>query len=113
MINLYFIDYRYGEATGKLCAIGVWMHNPEDGDVDIFYPDQSCPEVEEAKWVINRLVETDMKVPPDFLEFHRQRADYHGMRGLVKEANTDLDYDEFGRQSLLAAIERASNATTV
>ena len=57
----YFIDYRFDEATGEFLPIGIWMHNPDDGDVDMFYPDESCPEAEEAIWVINRLVEADLK----------------------------------------------------
>ena len=106
----YFIDYRMDERTGGFIPIGVWMHNSVDGDVDIFYPDESCPEYEEAMWVINRLVEADMKTPPDFLEFHQQRAWYCEMRGPVTQTDTELGYTEFGKQLLKTVIERESNA---
>lgn len=108
----FFIDYRFDDATGEFQPIGVWMHNPDDGDVDMLYSDKSCPEAEEANWVINRLVEADLKTPPDFLDFHQQRAGYLGMRRPVLEAETDLNYDEFGRQTLQAAVKRENNATT-
>lgn len=109
----YFIDYRFDEATGEFQPIGVWMHNPDDGDVDMFYLDESCPEAEEAMWVINRLVEADLKTPPDFLEFHQQRAGYRGMRGPVREVETELGYEEFGRRALEESIGRESDAAAV
>jgi len=86
------------------------MHNPDDGDVDKYYLDQSCPEAEEANWVINRLVEAELKTPPDFLEFHQQRAGYRGMRGSVLEVETDLRYTEFGRRILEEAVQKESDA---
>ena len=106
----YFIDYRFDEATGEFRPIGVWMHNPDDGDVDIFYPDESCLEYQEAMWVVNRLVESDLKTPPDFLEFHQQRAGYMEMRGPVTQTDTELGYTEFGKQLLKTVMERESNA---
>lgn len=107
----YFIDHRFDEAAAEFIPIGVWMHNSDDGDVDTFYPDETCREYEEAMWVINRLVEADLKTPPDFLEFHQQRAGYRGMRGPIWESETNLGYCEFGRQTLETAIERVSNAS--
>lgn len=91
----YFIDYLYDEVSGRFLPIGVWMHNPADGDVDIYYPDEDSREYEEALWIINRLVEAGLKTPEDFLEFHQQRAGYRGVRGSVRVEDTDKDYDEF------------------
>jgi len=105
----HFIDYRFDEETGEFQPIGIWMHNPVDGDVDIYYPDESCSECEEAMWVINRLVEADLKTPSDFLEFHQQRAGYLGMRSTIVEGETVLAYGEYGEQALRAVIERKSN----
>jgi len=111
MIIHKFIDYRFNQPVDGLLPVDVWMHNWVDG-VDIFHVDESCPEFEEANWVINRLVEARVKTPSDFLEYYQQWAGYRRMRGQVREADTDLGYDEFGRQTLRAAVERESNATT-
>lgn len=109
----YFVEYRFEEAAGRFLPIGVWMHNPADGDVDVFYEDPECPEASEANWILNRLVEADLKTPDDFLEYHQQHAGYRGMRGPVREVETDLDYDAFGGKVLQEAIERENDATAV
>jgi len=54
----------------------------------------------EAQWLINRLVESDLNTPPDFLEFHQARAGYRGMRSKIFEAETALNIDEFMRKTL-------------
>ncbi len=106
----YFLEYRYDDDVGAFKPIGVWMHNPADGDVDIFYVDPECPEAEEANWIMNRLVEAGLKTPDDFLEFHATRTGYHGMRGPVREVETELSYDAFGRMVFDEAIMRETNA---
>jgi len=108
----FFIDYRYDEAFKYFRPIGVWMHNPADGDVDIYYEDPECPESDEANWILNRLVEGGLKTPDDFLDYHQQRAGYRGMRGPVREIETDLNYNQFGRAVLQNAIEREGNAAS-
>ena len=50
--------------------------------------------------MINRLVESDLKALPDFLEFHQKRAGYRGMRSRIFEEETDLTIDEFMRKML-------------
>lgn len=108
----YFIEYSYEGASGEFKPIGVWMHNPVDGDVDIFYADPECPEEDEANWILNRLVEADLKTPDDFLEYHQKRAGYRGMRGLVRDAETELTYDQFARTILQQAVPREENNVT-
>jgi len=99
----YFVDYRYDDALGGFKPIGVWMHNPADGDVDMFYLDPECPEADEVNWVLNRLVEGGFKTPEDFLEYHATRAGYRGMRGPVRETETELGYEAFAKSALSKA----------
>jgi len=105
----YFIEYRYDGASGEFKPIGIWMHNSVGGDVDIFYADPECLKADEANWILNRLVEGDLKTPDDFLEYHQQRAGYRGMRVPVKETETDLTYDQFARVILQQAVAREEN----
>ena len=107
----YFIDYRYNDEVGRFMPIGIWIHNPVDGAVDFYYPDPESDEYWDAMFVINRLVESDLKAPPDFLEFHQQRAGYRGMRSRIFEVDTELGYDEFMAQALQAAIRMELNET--
>ena len=102
----YFIDYRFDDKAGCFLPIGIWVHNPIDGIVDIFYPDQESDEYMDAIWVINRLVEADINTPPDFLEFHQERAGYRGMRSAIFEVETEFGYDEFMKRILQEFIER-------
>jgi len=108
----FFIEYRYDEASSEFKPIGVWMHNPAAGDVDIYYPDEASTEYEGALWVINRLVDAGLKTPEDFLDYHQQRAGYRGMRGSIREIETDLNYNQFGRSVLQDTIEREGNAVS-
>jgi len=80
--------------------IGIWIHNPVDGAVDIYYPDQESEEYWDAMWVINRLVESDLNAPPDFLDFHQKRSGYRGMRSRIFEEETEFTIDEFMRKTL-------------
>ena len=107
----YFIENRYDDKAGRFLPIGIWIHNPVDGAVDIFYLDQESDECAEAMWVINRLVEADLTAPLDFLEFHQSRAGYRRMRSAIFEVETELGYDEFMKHTLQEFIERESHAT--
>jgi hypothetical protein len=51
---------------------------------------------EEANWVINRLVENDIKsLPEDFLEYHRSTmSPYRGMRGEIVETENHATAEE-------------------
>ena len=109
----YFIDSRYNEKVGRFLPIGIWIYNPVDGAVDFYYPDPESDENADAMWVINRLVESDLKAPPDFLEFHQHQAGYKGMRSRILEVDTELGYDEFMKRTLRDFIERESHATAI
>ncbi len=102
----YFIDYLCDDEAGRFLPIGIWVHNPVDGAVDIFYPDPESDEHADAMWVINRLVESDLKAPADFLQFHQARAGYRGMRSTISKVETELGYDEFMKLTLHEFTER-------
>lgn len=108
----YFIDYRYDDKAECFLPIGIWIHNSIDGAVDIFYPAPESDEYWDAMFVINRLVESDLKAPPDFLEFHQARAGYRAMRSAIFEVETELGYDDFMKRTLQEFIEREKDDST-
>lgn len=68
--------------------IGVWVQGPGPGlDVVMEYLTGNDEFQEDADWIINRLVENDIKsLPDDFLEYHRSTlSPYRGMRGEIVE----------------------------
>jgi len=102
----YFIDYRYNGKVGRFLPIGIWIQDMDDLGIDMYYPDEeSSDEYWDAMWIINRLVESDLNAPPDFLEFHQARAGYRGMRSRIFEEETDQTVDEFMEQTLRRFIE--------
>ena len=96
----YFIDYRYDDKVGRFLPIGIWIQDMDDLGIDMYYPDEDSDEYWDAMWVMNRLVEADLNAPPDFLEFHQERAGYKGMRSEIFEELTKLNVDEFMRKTL-------------
>jgi len=96
----YFIDYRYDDKAERFLPIGIWIQDTDDLGIDMYYTDEESDEYMDAMWVINRLVEADLSVPPDFLEFHQERAGYRGMRSRIFEEKTYLNIDEFMRKTL-------------
>ena len=69
--------------------IVVWVQGPGPGlDLVIeFLPGHA--EQKEAEWIINRLVENDVRsLPEDFLAYHQATlSPYRGMRGTVVETD--------------------------
>lgn len=96
----YFIDYRHVDKAGRFLPIGIWIQDMDNLWIDMYYQDAESDEYADAMWVINRLVEADLNAPPDFLEFHQERAGYRGMRSRIFEEETDLTIDEFMRKVL-------------
>ena len=96
----YFIDYRFDDKVEQFLPVGIWIQDVDDLGIDMFYPDATSDEYEEAQWLINRLVESDLNTPPDFLEFHQVRAGYRGMRSKIFEAESALNIDEFMQKTL-------------
>ena len=102
----YYIEYQHDDQSDRFLPIGIWIHNLVTGAVDIYYPDQESNEYADAMWTINRLVESDLNAPSDFLEFHQARAGYQGMRSRIFEEETNLTYDEFMRKRLRRFMDR-------
>ncbi|MBC8465772.1 hypothetical protein H8D57_01985 [bacterium] len=96
----YFIDFRFDDTVNQFLPIGIWIQDMDDQGIDMYYPDESLDEYEEAIWVMNRIVEKNLNVPPDFLEYHQAKAGYRGMRSQVFEKETDLNLVEFMRVTL-------------
>lgn len=68
--------------------IGVWVQGPGPGlDIVMEYLPGNDEFAEDADWVINRLVENDIRsLPEDFLEYHQATmSPYRGMRGEIVE----------------------------
>lgn len=86
----YMIEYalRDRDTSPHYEPIGVWVQGPGPGlDIEMAYLPGNDEYQEEADWVINRLVENDIKsLPDDFLEYHRSTiSPYRGMRGEIVE----------------------------
>lgn len=96
----YFIDYRFVEKVEQFLPIGIWIQDTDDLGIDMFYHDETSDNYEEAMWVINRLVENNLTVPLDFLEYHQQRPSCTGMRSQILEAETKLNYHDFMKETL-------------
>lgn len=88
----YMVEYamRYMETNPHYEPIGVWVQGPGPGlDILMEYLPGNDEAQEDADWVINRLVENDIKsLPDDFLDYHQgTMSPYRGMRGEVLETD--------------------------
>jgi len=86
----YMIEYavRERDTSPRYEPIGVWVQGPGPGlDIIMEFLPGNDEAQEEADWVINRLVENDVKSLTDgFLKYHRATMSaYRGMRGEVVE----------------------------
>lgn len=86
----YMIEYalRDRDTNPHYKPIGVWVQGPGLGlDIVMGYLPGNEEFQEDADWIINRLVENDVKsLPEDFLEYHRATMSlYRGMRGEIVE----------------------------
>lgn len=66
--------------------VGVWVQGPGPGlDLVIEFLPGNADAAEETQWVINRLVEQEVRsLPEDFLTYHQGTvSQYRGMRGPV------------------------------
>jgi hypothetical protein len=84
----YMIEHalRDRDTNPSYEPIGVWVQGPGPGlDIVMEYLPGNDDAQEEAEWVINRLVENDIKsLPEDFLAYHRgTMSPYRGMRGEI------------------------------
>ncbi len=86
----YMIEYvlRDRIREPRYDPVGVWVQGPGPGlDLVIEFLPGHAEAQEEADWVINRLVENDVRtLPEDFLGYHQSTlSPYRGMRGGVVE----------------------------
>ena len=102
----YFIEYAL-EGTDDAPVwkpIGVWAQGPGPGlDVAMAYLPGYEDQQEEADWVINRLVENDVKeLAADFLEYHRGSSAYDMTRGKILTVLTFTEtIDTFTEKTIL------------
>lgn len=99
----YMIEYalRDRDTSPHYEPIGVWVQGPGPGlDIEMAYLPGNEEYQEEADWVINRLVENDIKsLPDDFLEYHRSTmSPYLGMRGEPVETEEYASMGECAKQ---------------
>ena len=86
----YMLEYalRDRDTNPRYEPIGVWVQGPGPGlDIVMEFLPGNDEAREEADWVINRVVENDIKSLPDgFLEYHRATmSPYRGIRGEIVE----------------------------
>jgi len=88
----YMIEYALRDRIRepRYEPIGVWVQGPGPGlDLVIEFLPGNTDAREEADWIINRLVENDIRsLPEDFLAYHQTTLPaYRGMRGSVVETD--------------------------
>lgn len=98
----YMVEYalRDRETKPYYELIGVWVQGPGPGlDIVMEYLPGNEDFAEDADWVINRLVENDIRsLPEDFLEYHRSTmSPYRGMRGEIVETEEFATAEECAR----------------
>jgi len=101
----YMIDRRAVIKNGQVVdyePIGVWVQGAGPNDIEVFYLPGIVEWDQDGFWVINRLVENDIKqLPSDFLEYHRDtQSAYHGSRGPIVETDNFVSMDECGKAIL-------------
>ena len=104
----YMIEYalRNRIREPRYDPIGVWVQGPGPGlDLVIEFLPGHAEAQEEAEWVINRLVENDIRaLPEDFLDYHQATlSPYRGMRGAIVETD-EHPSAEACAESVLAQI---------
>lgn len=88
----YMIEYVLHDRIRKPLykPIGVWVQGPGTGfDLVVEFLPGNTEAREEADWIINRLVENDVRtLPEDFLAYLQSTlSPYRGMRGPVIETD--------------------------
>jgi len=86
----YMIEYVLRDRIREphYAPVGVWVQGPGPGlDLVIEFLPGNTEAREEAEWIVNRLVENDIRtLPDDFLAYHQVTlSPYRGMRGPVVE----------------------------
>ena len=107
----YMLEYvlRDRDTNPRYEPIGVWVQGPGPGlDILMEFLPGNDEAQEEADWVINRLVENDIKsLPEEFLEYHRSTmSPYRGMRGEVVETEEFATADACAKSVVTTLIPR-------
>jgi len=107
----YMLEYalRDRDTNPRYEPIGVWVQGPGPGlDIVMEFLPGNDEAQEEADWVINRLVENDIKsLPEEFLEYHRSTmSPYRGMRGEVVETEEFAMADACAKSVVTTLIPR-------
>ena len=88
----YMIEYALRDRIRepRYEPVGIWVQGPGPGlDLVIEFLPGNTEAREEAEWIVNRLVENDIRsLPDDFLACHQATlSSYRGMRGPVVETD--------------------------
>ena len=91
----YMVEYALRDRIRepRYEPVGVWVQGPGPGlDLVIEFLPGNAEAREEAEWIVNRLVENDIRsLPEDFLAYHQATlSPYRGMRGPVTETEEYL-----------------------
>jgi len=89
-------------------SVGVWVQGSGPGlDLVIEFLPGNTDAREEADWIINRLVENDIRsLPEDFLAYHQTTLPaYRGMRGPIIETDDYVSVDDCVK-AILSNLEK-------
>jgi len=106
----YMVEYALRDRIRepRYEPVGVWVQGPGPGlDLVIEFLPGNTEAREEAEWIINRLVENDIRALPDgFLAYHQSTlSPYRGMRGPVVETEEYTSSEACARM-ILSQIEK-------
>ncbi len=101
----YMVEYALRDRIRepRYEPVGVWVQGPGPGlDLVIEFLPGNTEAREEAEWIVNRLVENEVRtLPDDFLAYHQATlSPYRGMRGQVIETNEFDSAEECARRIL-------------
>lgn len=106
----YMVEYALRDRIRepRYEPIGVWVQGPGPGlDLVIEFLPGNAEAREEAEWIVNRLVENDVRtLPDDFLAYHQATfSPYRGMRGPVIETE-EFQTAEVCARGILATFQK-------
>ena len=109
----YMVEYALRDCIRepRYAPVGVWVQGPGPGlDLVIEFLPGNTEAREEAEWIVNRLVENNIRsLPEDFLAYHQATlSPYRGMRGPVAETEEYLSPEACAR----TILERISSGKT-
>ncbi len=101
----YTIEYALRDRirAPRYDPIGVWIQGPSPGlDLVIEFLSGHAEAEEDAEWVVNRLVGSEVQsLPEDFLAYHQSTlSPYRGMRGVVVETDEHSSAEDRARSVL-------------